>query len=117
MAFWRCRRRLSGVRKIAAVLIRSGLALRRCDLSQKRTLKMHLKLRWGTRGVRKQAFQMREGLQQRIGVRAPGRLLLTAEASSQSVQTAPQFSAQLIEGLQRKGQAQLLRRGFEREPG
>jgi hypothetical protein len=80
-------------------------------------LEVPLEIGRGTLAGCKEAFKVSDRLQQRIGVRAFGRPLLAAKPGSQSVQTAPQFSAQRIEGLQGKGQAQLLRRGFEREPG
>jgi hypothetical protein len=80
-------------------------------------LKLELKLRRGTRALGKHALEVSDGLKQRIGACALGRFLLAAKPSPQSVQTAAQFSAQLIEGLQGKRQTQLFRRGFEREPG
>lgn len=78
---------------------------------------MQLKLRGRTGTLWEGAFKVSHRLQQRIGLPALGRWLLSAKPGAQSVQAPPQFPPQLVEGLQGKGQAQLLRRRFEREPG
>lgn len=89
----------------------------RGGLSQQRMLKTQLKLRDGTPALWKRVLQVSDGLEQRIGVRAWGRLLLATKPRSQSIQVAPQLSAQLIEGLQHKGQAKLFGGGFNRKAG
>ncbi len=66
---------------------------------------MQLKLRGRTGTHWEGAFKVSHGLHQRIGLPALGRWLLSAKPRAQSVQAAPQFLPQLVEGLQGKGQA------------
>lgn len=78
---------------------------------------MELKLRQGTRAGGKDTLEMNQGLEQRIGVGALGRFLLTAEAGSQPIQTAPQFSSCLVERLQSEGHPEFFCRRFGRKSG
>jgi hypothetical protein len=78
-------------------------------------LKMQLKIHRGTLAVWEERLQMSDGLKQWLGVRALWRLLLATKPNPEPVQTAPQFPAQLVNGLQGERQAGFFRRGFERE--
>jgi hypothetical protein len=77
---------------------------------------MQLKLRRRTGTAGKHALEVRERLEQRIGMRALGRRLLPAKPGPQPVQATSQLSIQLIEALQGKGQPRFFRCRFEREP-
>jgi len=117
MVLWSCRRREVAARQNAAVLIRSAGATTGDALSEERALKMQLKLSWRTGTGWKRVLEMSDCLQQRIGVQAPGRVLLPAKPGPQSVHPSAQLLAQPVECLQGEGQAQFFRRCFEGPSG
>jgi hypothetical protein len=61
------------------------------DLSQKRMLKMQLKVRRWTLALWEYRLEVSHGLEQRLGVCGLRRLLPVAQPSAQTVQTASQF--------------------------
>jgi len=66
-------------------------------------------------GVRREErLQVAERLVQRIGLRAGGRRLFSAEQTSHRIKAASQSSDQAVDRLQGKRQAQRFRCGFER---
>ena len=64
--------------------------------------------RWG-----EDVLQMLDGVPKRIGLHARGRFLAAAQEAAQNVQPLPQAGQQVIPRLQRKGQADGLRRGAD----
>jgi len=85
--------------------------------TQKRPLKMPLKIRRGTITGGKHPAQMFHGLQQGIGVRAGGGWLLPAKPGADLIQPVPQVAAPPAHRFQRKGQSQLFRRRLEGKSG
>ncbi len=84
---------------------------------QKRTLEVKLKVGGRTEALGKETPQMLRRLEQRIGLRAGGRLLLPAKHRAHSRQALAQPMQQMVKGLQRKGQGQRLNRRFDGATG
>jgi len=81
--------------------------------TQKRTLKMKLERRRGTRAPGKNNLEVSQGLQQRISVRNGGRPASARQPRPQHVQLPCQSPPQPIHGFQSKRQPQLFGGGFE----
>jgi hypothetical protein len=79
-------------------------------------LKMELKVRRGTLAPGENDFEVGQGLEQRIGVRALRRRALAGQPRSQRVQIAPQSLPQPIDRFHSERQTQLFGGGFERKP-
>lgn len=84
---------------------------------QKRALEVKLKVGGRTEALGKETPQMLHRLEQRIGLRAGGRLLLPAKHRAHLGQLLAQPMQQMIKRLQRKGQGQRLGRRFDGTPG
>jgi hypothetical protein len=98
-----------------AVVIRGKNRRWQPRLTQKRTLKMKLKLRRGTLAPWENHSEMSEGLVQRISVRDGGWPAPARQLRPQPVQLPPQSPAQPIHRFQGKGQPQFFRRRLERK--
>ena len=81
--------------------------------TQKRMLKMKLKISRWTGAARKGELKVFHCLQQRLGLRALGRGLFAAEPRPHRIQTALQFPSQAINRFQCKRQPQRFGSGLE----
>jgi hypothetical protein len=83
--------------------------------TQKRLLKMPLKIRRGTGAARKDGLEMGHRLQQGIALPADRRCLLATQPCSQRIESAAQTAPQAIQRFQREGQPQCFGRGLDRK--
>jgi hypothetical protein len=111
-----CRWRKNRRRKNPVVVIRQKFAGSDHPLSQKRTLKMELKIGGRTGAARKNRSQMFQGLQQGIGLHIDRRRLFAAEPGAKTIQLLTQFAPQLIDRFQRKRQPHFFSGSFEGKP-
>ena len=84
---------------------------------QERALEIKLKVGGRTEALGKETPQMLRRLEQRIGLRAGGRLLLPAKHRAHPGQPLAQPMQQMVKRFQRKGQGQRLSRRFDGTPG
>ena len=85
--------------------------------AKKRTPETLLECRHRAGPVAEHGVQMRDGLEQRIGVLTGWRRPLAAQACPHRIEPAAQSSHDPMKRLQRKGSAQTLGRRFDRRPG
>lgn len=117
MVLSRCRRRAICRAKNTTAVRRQKSAAYSRGLSQKRMLKMQLKLSRRTPAVWKDGLEMFHRLKERIGVRADGWFLFATKLRSQQVQTALQTAPQTINRFQGKRQPRFFSRRLDRSVG
>ena len=111
-----CRRPAKFHRQNPDVIIRQKSEAALAVLSQKRTLKMQLKVRWRTDALWKDSPQMFHGLKYRFSMCADRRRLFPAESRSHRSQAPPQSATQAIDRFQRERQPKFFSRGFDGKP-